>query len=137
VLHVAHIPRCDGAFRGKIHLPNTKTRTKPSETESNKKITAATTAGLRSAIHYECEGYAQEEFGSESINVNFVCSWTLIETRAGPEINIGNPHCGGWRITPNSCPGGEAKFEQLVHRLREVGRSGKRFEAPRTTTLAH
>jgi hypothetical protein len=110
VLHVAPIPRCDDAVRSEIHLPNTKT--KPSETNST------TTATER--VHYEREGYAHEEYSSESINVNLVCSWTFSETADGPAIDIGNPHCGGWRITPRTCPLGKANCLRFAQRLREV-----------------
>ena len=71
-------------------------------------------------MHYEIEDFAQEEFSNESINLNFVCSWRSVETPSGIEIEIGNPRCGGWRISPTACPGGKARFEQFSRRLREV-----------------
>ena len=67
---------------------------------------------------YEIEGFAQEEFSDESINVSFVCSWK--KAQSGTEIEIGNPNCGGWRISPTTCPGGKARFEQFTQRLREA-----------------
>jgi len=46
-------------------------------------------------MRYEIEGFAQEEFSDESININFVSSWRSVETKSGIAIEIGNPHCGG------------------------------------------
>jgi len=76
-------------------------------------------------MRYEREGYDQDEHSDEGINANFVCSWTLTETRAGPEIEIASSRWGTWHITPASCPGGYARFPLFVQRLRDVssGRS--------------
>jgi len=71
-------------------------------------------------MHYQVEGFAQEEFPDESINVNFVCSWKTVETERGIEIEIENTRNGGWHISPTACPGGRTRFERFAQRLREV-----------------
>lgn len=77
-------------------------------------------------MHYETDGFAQEEFSADSINVNCVCSWKRTGAANGPRILV-NFHNGWIFDNDKGSYFPEGGIERLELKLREVER-GKRFD---------
>lgn len=103
---------------------------KPNPPEPKTPIRLACDEAFCHEHEYDRDGFAQEEYSDDSINVNCVSSWN--ETGRPGELGIAITFHNGWVFLSDGrshCPGGQAGLERLALRLREVN-CGSSLRAP-------